>query len=70
MTINELAAILARNNSDEQSAIEGYCKILNIPNLPQELYDDIREIMSDEMNHSMKLSAWVTHLTGVVPNKT
>jgi len=70
MTINEIAAELAKNNAGEQEAIEGYYKLLTIPNLPKGLYKDIQEIISDEMNHSKKLSHWVTFLTEVEPNDT
>ncbi|MCL2570742.1 MAG: ferritin-like domain-containing protein [Firmicutes bacterium] len=60
---------MAKNNASEQEAIEGYTMVLNTPGYPQELYTDIREIISDEMNHSQKLSHWVTKLTGIQPAK-
>ena len=70
MDMNEyIAAELAMNNADEQKAIEGYFRLLNITSLPEELVDDIHEIISDEMNHSEKLSHWVQKLTGVLPAK-
>jgi len=69
LTINDIAAVLAENNKGEQEAIEGYYKLLTLPNLCAELYNDILEIISDEMNHSKKLSNWVTRLTGVEPAK-
>ena len=65
--INLLAALLAKNNAGEQEAIDGYAQILGTPGYPAELYADIREIISDEMNHSEKLSKWFTRLTGVHP---
>ena len=65
MTNYDLASILAKNNVGEQEAIEGYLQLLTIPNLPKDLADDIREIISDEMNHSMVLSKWVTNLTNI-----
>lgn len=70
MNINDyIAAELAKNNSAEQEAIEGYYRLLNLHGIPKELGDDIREIISDEMNHSQKLSGWVEKLTGVKPAK-
>ena len=70
MTQYEIAALLSKNNAGEQEAIEGYFMLMNEPNLPPELYNDIAEIISDEMNHSEKLSAWATKITGIVPNET
>jgi len=70
MDINKIASEIAKNNSDEQSAIEGYYALIaEAKNLPAKFYDDIHEIISDEMNHSAKLSYWVTYLTGVQPAK-
>jgi len=66
---NNLAALLSKNNVGEQEAIEGYYEALTWLNLPAGLAADLREIISDEMNHSAKLSGWVTKLTGVVPAK-
>jgi len=70
MNKNELAAVVAKNNAGEQEAIEGYYQLLALPGLPHELYADIQEIISDEMNHSEKLSHWATHLSGVKPATT
>jgi len=67
LSVNELAAEIAKNNAGEQSAISDYFLLISMPGLPKEFYDDIHEIISDEMNHSEKLSRWVTHLTGVKP---
>ena len=70
MDINRIASIIAKNNAGEQEAIEGYFEMLSdTRGLPQAFVDDIHEIISDEMNHSQKLSHWVTHLTGVHPAK-
>ena len=71
MDINRIASEIAKNNAGEQEAIAEYFTLIadTTPGLPREFYDDIREIISDEMNHSQKLSHWVTHLTGVVPAK-
>ena len=70
MTPNDIAAILSQNNAGEQEAIEGYYRLLTTPGIPAELYADIVEIISDEMNHSHVLSNWVTKLTGVEMNPT
>lgn len=70
MTKLEIAALLSQNNKGEQDAIDGYFRLLNEPCLPKELYDDIKEIISDEMNHSQKLSYWATKISGVKPNET
>jgi len=68
MDINQIASIIAKNNAGEQEAIEGYFAMLTqTKGLPQKFYEDIHEIISDEMNHSEKLSHWVTVLTGVKP---
>lgn len=67
---NDIASLLAKNNAGEQEAIEGYYRLMTFPGLPQELYNDIQEIISDEMNHSEKLAHWVTRLTGVMPAET
>jgi len=68
MDINRIASEIAKNNAGEQEAIQWYLALLaDVKGLPQKFYDDIREIISDEMNHSEKLSFWVTHLTGIKP---
>ena len=70
MTYNEISAFLAKNNAGEQEAIEGYFQLLSLPGLPRELYADIQEIISDEMNHSEKLSKWASKLSGIKPALT
>ncbi|MCL2621816.1 MAG: hypothetical protein FWD32_02170 [Firmicutes bacterium] len=67
---NYVASEIAKNNKGESDAIEGYFKLLTMPNLPKEFYDDIREIISDEMNHNEKLMKWVEKFGGVMPAKT
>jgi rubrerythrin len=67
MSVLDVAAALANNNSGEQQAIEGYYKLLDFTGLPTELYDDIKEIIADEMNHAKKLSLWITRLSGIKP---
>ena len=70
MDINEIASLIAKNNAGEQAAIADYFKLISdTPGMPREFYNDIHEIISDEMNHSEKLSRWVIHITGVKPAK-
>ena len=71
MDINRIASEIARNNAGEQQAISDYFALIaDAPGMPQAFYDDIHEIISDEMNHSEKLSHWVTRLTSVKPALT
>jgi len=73
MSIDELAAEIAKNNQGEQMAIEGYYLLLDEARkhgLPQDFIRQISEIISDEMNHSEILSRWVTYLTNIKPNTT
>lgn len=73
MTINHITALLSKNNAAEQEAIEGYFVLLEAVKenqLPMELYKDIQEIISDEMNHSDILEKWVIALSKIQPNKT
>jgi len=63
--MNMLASIVAKNNAGELEAIEGYAQLLATPGFPQELYDDIREIISDEMHHNLRLNYWFTQLTEI-----
>jgi len=67
--VNMLASLISKNNAGEQAAIEDYAQVLATPGFPPELYADIREIISDEMNHSQKLTHWFTYLTGIVAAK-
>jgi len=70
MNMNEyIAAEVAKNAAGEYEAIEGYLRLLNIQGMSKELADDIREIISDEMNHGEKLARWVVKLTGIQPAK-
>jgi rubrerythrin len=51
----ELAALLAKNAADEQEAIQGYYELL--PKIMgAEDIATIKEIISDEKNHAMKLA--------------
>ena len=69
MLNNNLAALVAKNNAGEQVEIQEYLELLTMPGLPKELIDDIHEIISDEMNHSERLSKWTERLSGVMPAK-
>lgn len=73
MTINEMNSLIAENNAGEQSAIEGYFLLLDAAKqngLPEEFIDQIKEIISDEMNHSEELSKWTTYFSKIKPNET
>ena len=73
MSLDEFASIIAKNNTGEQMAIEGYYMLLDEAKkngLPPEFISQISEIISDEMNHAEVLSKWVTYLTKIKPNKT
>jgi len=70
MNMNDyIAAEVAKNAAGEYEAIEGYLRLLNIQGMSKELADDIREIISDEMNHGEKLARWVIKLSGIQPAK-
>ncbi|MDR0975672.1 MAG: hypothetical protein LBM01_01775 [Christensenellaceae bacterium] len=72
MTINEICAEIAKNNKGEQDAIEGYYRLiseLESNSVPYEFIKQIEEIISDEMNHSEKLSNWATRLSNIQPAK-
>lgn len=74
----ELASILAKNNQDEQMAIKGYFDLLNkisnsgiVGNAKyKDVVEAVKEIISDEMNHSEKLSALATKYSGVQAAKS
>lgn len=65
----KLAEAIDKNNSDESSAQSGYMKLLDEfeNELDPEDIDTIREIVSDEQNHSAKLSAMKAKYTGILP---
>ena len=70
MNMNDyIAAEVAKNAAGEYQAIEDYMRLLNIQGLPKELADDVREIISDEMNHGEKLARWIVKLSGIQPAK-
>ena len=73
MTIEQIASQIAFNNKGEQDAIENYFTMVDAArknNLPKDFIDDLHEIIADEMNHSEKLSHWVTRFTGIKPAST
>lgn len=74
MELEEMLADIAKNNADEQDAIEGYFKLLRTIDYTiidakdsafYEMISDIKEIISDEMNHSEKLSKWMIYFSGI-----
>ena len=75
LTPQQLVKILSDNNREEQGAISGYLSLLEkistsgvIGNFDyQEVTNAIREIIADEMNHMVKLSALITKYSGIQP---
>lgn len=75
MELEDMLADIAKNNADEQDAIEGYFKLLrtidytmvgeNESALLYKMISDIKEIISDEMNHTEKLSKWMSYFSGI-----
>ena len=51
----QIAAAIAANNEDEQEAIGGYLKLLEILTDPEDIAQ-IEEIMGDEKEHSHRLT--------------
>lgn len=76
LTPQQLVKILSDNNKDEQGAISGYLSLLEKISASgvigsydyQEVTNTIKEIISDEMNHMVKLSALITKYSGIQPN--
>ena len=65
-----IAALLSKNNKGEQDAIEGYHPLLSvIGDSDAEAVSIINEIISDEKNHSEKLSALTEKYDSIEPNK-
>ena len=61
---------IAKNNKGEQEAIAGYFQLLDEikrAQLPAELISQVEEIISDELNHSEKLTEWAEKLSGIKP---
>jgi len=75
LTPQQLVKILTDNNRDEQEAISGYLSLLEKISASgvvgtydyKEVTDVIKEIISDEMNHSEKLSSLVVKFSGIQP---
>lgn len=75
LTPQQLVKILSDNNKDEQGAISGYLSLLEKISAAgvigsydyQEVTNSIKEIISDEMNHMVKLSALITKYSGIQP---
>lgn len=74
MELEDMLADIAKSNADEQDAIEGYFKLLRTIDYTMvganesafyEMISDIKEIISDEMNHTEKLSKWMTYFSGI-----
>lgn len=76
MELLEIATEVQRNNADEAIAIKGYTELLNAvakSELESEdrqlIFDNITEIISDELNHSARLNMLYEKLTGIKENK-
>lgn len=78
ISINQLLAIIEENNKAERDAMEGYYKLLDAMNrviwsteeqatLGLSFIPQLKEIISDEMNHSEELSAFAVDLSGIQP---
>lgn len=78
VTPQQLSKILADNNREEQSAISGYLSLLETINQGgitaghnyKEVVSTIQEIIADEMNHTQKLNALISKLSGIEPNQS
>ena len=76
MDILEIAKLLQFNEKAEAQAVLDYTELLNSvlnskidEDLKQEIVNSISEIVSDELNHQMKLGQLYVLLTGIEPNK-
>ena len=70
----KIAALIAQNCIGEESALQGYYQLidaLNHSDLPEAdrkaLVGEIEEIISDELNHSQKLTKFMIKYGGVNP---
>lgn len=61
-----IAAAIAANNQDEQEAIGGYLKLLEVLTDPEDIAQ-IEEIMGDEKEHSHRLTEMQLKYDGGVP---
>ena len=71
-----ICAEIQRNNKDEAQAIEGYTKLLqaiadsDLSAEHKEMADKyIKEIISDELNHQLKLDELYCTITGIEINE-
>lgn len=77
LTPQQLVKILSDNNKEEQGAISGYLSLLEKISASgvvgsydfQEVTDAVKEIIADEMNHMVKLSALITKFSGIQPKE-
>lgn len=77
LTPQQLVKILSDNNKEEQGAISGYLSLLEKISTSgvvgsydfQEVTDAVKEIIADEMNHMVRLSALITKFSGIQPKE-
>lgn len=77
LTPQQLVKILSDNNKEEQGAISGYLSLLEKISASgvvgsydfQEVTDAVKEIIADEMNHMVRLSALITKFSGIQPKE-
>lgn len=62
----KIAAAIALNTADENTAIEGYYELLDLLASPEDK-DIIREIISDEKNHRELLAKLAEKYDGNIP---
>lgn len=74
--ILELAKLTQFNEKAEAQAVEDYTEMINkvlASGIDEEkketIVNSISEIVSDELNHQMKLGELYVYLTGIEPNK-
>ena len=77
-TLEQMLYYLSDGNEDEQEAIKKYCELLYVINhttftnskhskLLKDLYEEVKEYISEEMKHSKGLSDFFTAFTEIVP---
>lgn len=77
LTPQQLVKILSDNNKEEQGAISGYLSLLEKISASgvvgsydfQEVTNAVKEIIADEMNHMVRLSALITKFSGIQPKE-
>ena len=60
----EVIRTLQKNITDEIEAIQSYTEFLTLPDLPQDIIENIEEIKSDEVDHLCILSKLLDSYTG------